>query len=503
MKSRAESKPIAASFRGRKEQGRVQTQPPPAKPTSRAKRFTALLILCSIASILSLQAEFARQAHEPILEEAQTESASRQSEAQVAFPNRSAASSSEPLSRRPSKAVLRWRQRSRRHHVFTAQSSPAASPLNVLMILIDDLRPALGCYGDRLAVTPHMDALANQSVRFDAAYASVATCSPSRTSLLTGLRPDTHGVHDLVTHFRTTVPDATTLPQAFKRAGYLALSYGKVFHEDLDDAASWSSQADFDDGEVWRGTERVYGHDWWYMEHDSMVKVPSWWCHHRLLVWPPLGASSPAALLRYALGTNRRAAQGPMGGCGAAVRPGQSRRFRAVRHAGTTARSTRGHGRATSLVSHGSARRGPRSVPSTTPSLAVRAARCSASRRAPRRRRRRARSSSWRASCGLTCPSLRLSGRGSARAPRAASLCRRRRRPWGRASSHASAWRGGASYEPTRGYRHTCRTCPPQSSTLRASPLLSASPLPRGLVRLALGGAPHSGGPAVPPLSAR
>ena len=117
------------------------------------------------------------------------------------------------------------------------------------MILIDDLRPALGCYGDLLAVTPHIDALANQSVRFDAAYTSVPTCSPSRTSLLTGLRPDTHGVHDLFTHFRSTVPDVTTLPQAFKRAGYLALSYGKVFHEDLDDGASWSSQADFDDGE--------------------------------------------------------------------------------------------------------------------------------------------------------------------------------------------------------------------------------------------------------------
>ena len=142
------------------------------------------------------------------------------------------------------------------------------------MILIDDLRPALGCYGDRLAVTPNIDALANQSVRFDAAYASVPTCSPSRTSLLTGLRPDTHGVHDLETHFRTTVPGVKTLPQTFKEAGYLSLSYGKVFHETLDDAKSWSPQADFDDGEVWRGTERSYGHDWWYMEYDNAEHAP-------------------------------------------------------------------------------------------------------------------------------------------------------------------------------------------------------------------------------------
>ena len=335
MQSRAQSKPVLASFRGRRAQGGVQTQPPPAKSTSRAKRFTAVLILCSVASILSLQAEVARQANEPI-PEAQTQpsssphlSASRLSEAQVAFPNRSAASSAEPLSR-PSKAMLRWRQRSRRRSpsdVFTAGSPRAAFPLNVLMILIDDLRPALGCYGDKLAVTPHIDALANQSVRFDAAYASVATCSPSRTSLLTGLRPDTHGVHDLVTHFRTTVADATTLPQAFKRAGYLALSYGKVFHEDLDDAASWSSQADFDDGEVWRGTERVYGHDWWYMEHDRMVKVLCSCCHSSL-PWP-LGAGSPQGNSW----PNRRLR------CGRAARPKSpiprrsSRRYDSAEHA--------------------------------------------------------------------------------------------------------------------------------------------------------------------------
>ena len=164
----------------------------------------------------------------------------------------------------------------------------------------------------------------------------------------------------------------------------------------------------------------------------------------------------------------RRAAQGPMAACGAAVRPcgpGRSHRSRAVGRAGTTARSTRGHGRGTSSGSHGSARRGPRSARSTTPSLAGRAARWSDSQRAPRRRQRRSRSSSWPASCGRTCPSRHQSGRGSARVPRAASLRLARRRPRGRVSSHASAWRGGASYEPTRGYRHTCRTCPPPART--------------------------------------
>ena len=67
------------------------------------------------------------------------------------------------------------------------------------------------------------------------------------------------GVYDLDTHFRRTVSNVTTLPQLFKNAGYLSLSYGKIYHEALDDALSWSGQDDFEDGEVWRGTDATYG----------------------------------------------------------------------------------------------------------------------------------------------------------------------------------------------------------------------------------------------------
>jgi len=169
---------------------------------------------------------------------------------------------------------------------LSTSSAPPSPQLNVLMILIDDLRPALGCYGDALAISPHIDALANESVRFDAAYASVATCSPSRTSLLTGLRPDTHRVYDLETHFRDSAPrSTTTLPQLFRNAGYLALSYGKVFHENLDDARSWSPQAEFDDGEARRGTNATYGRDWWYMEYDSEAHATPYKGHRFGLAW--------------------------------------------------------------------------------------------------------------------------------------------------------------------------------------------------------------------------
>src|SRR5690242_11316991 len=88
----------------------------------------------------------------------------------------------------------------------------AADRPNVLFIAVDDLRPELGCYGGH-AITPNLDALAKRAVLFDRAYCQQAVCSPSRTSMLTGRRPDTTRIYDLETHFRTTIPDVITLPQ--------------------------------------------------------------------------------------------------------------------------------------------------------------------------------------------------------------------------------------------------------------------------------------------------
>ena len=90
---------------------------------------------------------------------------------------------------------------------------------NVLLLIIDDLRPDLGAYGHRTANTPHIDALAARSTLFTRAHASVANCAPSRSSLLTGMRPDRHGVMDLVTHLRDKMPSVVTLPQRFREAG--------------------------------------------------------------------------------------------------------------------------------------------------------------------------------------------------------------------------------------------------------------------------------------------
>ncbi len=114
--------------------------------------------------------------------------------------------------------------------------------MNVLFIAIDDLRPELGSYGKTFIHSPNIDALASSGLLFENAYCQQAVCSPSRTSLLTGLRPDATRVYDLTTHFRKNIPDVFTLPQFFKQNGYHTEWWGKIFHATLLDSISWTSQ---------------------------------------------------------------------------------------------------------------------------------------------------------------------------------------------------------------------------------------------------------------------
>lgn len=111
---------------------------------------------------------------------------------------------------------------------------------NILFIAMDDLRPELGCYGSDHVKSPNIDRIAKAGIVFKRAYCQQAVCSPSRTSLMTGTRPDTTRVWDLVTHFRKTTPDVVTLGQHFKANGYFVQGMGKIYHSSLDDEATWS-----------------------------------------------------------------------------------------------------------------------------------------------------------------------------------------------------------------------------------------------------------------------
>jgi len=113
--------------------------------------------------------------------------------------------------------------------------------LNVLFIVDDDLNNSLGCYGHSLVKSPNIDQLAERGIRFDRAYCQFPVCNPSRTSFLTGLRPDSTGVFNNNVPFRSKLPNAVSLPQLFRQNGYFTARAGKIFHggEDMDDPKAW------------------------------------------------------------------------------------------------------------------------------------------------------------------------------------------------------------------------------------------------------------------------
>ena len=133
-----------------------------------------------------------------------------------------------------------------------AEEAPAPKP-NVLFLVIEDFQCAVGCYGDSLAKTPHMDKLAGEGIRFDRAYVQFPLCGPSRASLLTGRRPHSLGLKTNYDNYRDLVPDIVTFPQHFRAHGYHAVSIGKIEHHL--DPVCWSERKVMFNGRAWHEAE--------------------------------------------------------------------------------------------------------------------------------------------------------------------------------------------------------------------------------------------------------
>lgn len=114
---------------------------------------------------------------------------------------------------------------------------------NILFIIVDDLRPELGCYGHPYVQSPNIDRLASEGMMFQKAYCNVPVSGASRASLLTGMRPTTERFTNYDARADRDVPDVPTLPEHFKKNGYTTLSLGKVFHHMDDSPESWSRKA--------------------------------------------------------------------------------------------------------------------------------------------------------------------------------------------------------------------------------------------------------------------
>lgn len=145
-------------------------------------------------------------------------------------------------------------------------TSAAESRPNILFIAVDDLRPELACYGAEHIQSPNIDRFAQSGLRFDRAYCQQAVCNPSRTSLMTGLRPDTTGVTTNHAHFRSKMPDVVTLPQHFKQHGYHAAAIGKLYHGVFPEGSSNTHWDTMGDPQSWSEPAIRFGPRYYYTE---------------------------------------------------------------------------------------------------------------------------------------------------------------------------------------------------------------------------------------------
>src|SRR5262245_41895861 len=124
--------------------------------------------------------------------------------------------------------------------VLGALRSAEAQKLNVLLIVADDLNNSLGCYGHPVVKSPNIDRLAARGVRFDRAYCNYPVCNASRTSFLSGRRPDTTKVFGNGTSPRIALgPEFKFMPEYFHDHGYFTASIGKISHPTFAGSVKW------------------------------------------------------------------------------------------------------------------------------------------------------------------------------------------------------------------------------------------------------------------------
>ncbi len=147
--------------------------------------------------------------------------------------------------------------------LFPHLNASSEGKYNVLFMIVDDLRPMLGCYGIPEMHTPNIDELANNGTLFNRAYCQYPLCNPSRASILTGLRPETTGIHNNSTDYTETLTDVVDIFQHYSEQGYETYEVGKVRHyaAPFSGGTSWKalnvSDDELSDGQTAKQTEEL------------------------------------------------------------------------------------------------------------------------------------------------------------------------------------------------------------------------------------------------------
>ncbi|MEI8312128.1 MAG: sulfatase [Verrucomicrobiota bacterium] len=117
-----------------------------------------------------------------------------------------------------------------------------AEAKNAVFIIVDDLRPKLGCYGDAVAISPSIDKLAKGSTLFSRAYCQYPVCNPSRSSFLSGMRPDSTGVYgnEKQALSPAALKDVLVMNRHFANSGFEVAGFGKVYHDGPGPEGGWT-----------------------------------------------------------------------------------------------------------------------------------------------------------------------------------------------------------------------------------------------------------------------
>ncbi len=131
--------------------------------------------------------------------------------------------------------------------LFSCGSKPQNKDLstkkpNILFIIVDDLKPELGCYGHTDMVTLNIELLAKDGITFTNAFSNVPVCGASRASILTGVYPTRERFLSYESRADVDVPGAVPLHEHLSKNGYETYSLGKVFHKPKDHANKWTNK---------------------------------------------------------------------------------------------------------------------------------------------------------------------------------------------------------------------------------------------------------------------